>query len=88
MEWLIRKEKQLIEVEMEPLPDDFDLLSQLITEHEAFMDDLSSRQTEIDAVCKPVNRQHKTNRRQSKYGKTSPDSREESPDVDLSYRRR
>ena len=54
MQWLIGKENTLTELEAEPLPDDLEVIRQLIDEHQGFMDNLSSRQPEIDAVCKPM----------------------------------
>merc|ERR1712012_1170585 len=54
MQWLIGKENTLTELEAEPLPDDLAVIRQLIDEHQGFMDNLSSRQPEIDAVCKPM----------------------------------
>jgi hypothetical protein len=54
MNWLIGKENILTELEQEPLPDDSEVIKKLIDEHQEFMDNLSSRQPEIDAVCKPM----------------------------------
>merc|ERR1719266_914882 len=54
MQWLIGKENTLTELEQEPLPDDLEVIAKLIDEHQGFMDNLSSRQPEIDAVCKPM----------------------------------
>merc|ERR1712223_1540140 len=54
MQWLIGKENILTELEQEPLPDDSEIIKKLIDEHQEFMDNLSSRQPEIDAVCKPM----------------------------------
>ena len=54
MQWLIGKENILTELEQEPLPDDSEIIKKLIDEHQEFMDNLSSRQPEIDAVYKPM----------------------------------
>ena len=54
MQWLIGKENTLVELEAEPLPDDLAVIQTLIEDHQGFMDNLSSRQPEIDAVCKPM----------------------------------
>ncbi len=48
------KENTLTELEREPLPDDLEVIRQLINEHQDFMDGLSARQPEIDSVCKPM----------------------------------
>jgi len=54
MQWLIGKENTLTELEREPLPENLDIVRKLINEHQEFMDGLSTRQTEIDSVCKPM----------------------------------
>merc|ERR1719312_748363 len=54
MQWLLGREQVLTDLEQEPLPDDTDQIKQLIVEHQEFMDNLSSRQPEIDSVCKPM----------------------------------
>jgi dystonin len=71
MQWLIGKENVLTELEQEPLPDDLEIIKQLIDEHQGFMDNLSTRQPEIDSVCKPMRpkSQAPSSRRQSKIGK-------------------
>ena len=71
MQWLIGKENTLTELEAEPLPDDLEVIRQLIDEHQGFMDNLSSRQPEIDAVCKPMRPKSQApgSRRASKMGK-------------------
>jgi hypothetical protein len=72
MQWLIGKENVLTELEAEPLPDEMDEIQQLITEHQEFMDNLSSRQPEIDSVCKPARPKSAApgSRKQSKVAKT------------------
>jgi hypothetical protein len=72
MQWLVGKEDTLVKLEQEPLPDDLEEISRLINEHQEFMDDLSTRQPEIDSVCKPMRPKSQappTARRQSKIGK-------------------
>ena len=54
MQWLIGKEQVLTQLEQEPLPDDIEVIRELITEHQGFMDNLTERQPEIDNVCKPM----------------------------------
>merc|ERR1719384_1998422 len=75
MQWLIGKENTLTELEAEPLPDDLDVIRGLIDEHQGFMDNLSSRQPEIDAVCKPMRPKSQApgSRRASKMGKSRDD---------------
>lgn len=72
MKWLVGKEGTLTELEQEPLPDELDEIQQLINEHQEFMDDLSSRQPEIDSVCKPARPKSAApgSRKQSKVAKT------------------
>merc|ERR1719210_1734682 len=54
MQWLIGKEQTLVALEQEPLPDDLEIIRELIVEHQGFMDGLTERQPEIDNVCKPM----------------------------------
>merc|ERR1719392_199199 len=54
MQWLIGKEQHLTVLEQEPLPDDLEIIRELIVEHQGFMDGLTERQPEIDNVCKPM----------------------------------
>merc|ERR1719340_584269 len=54
MQWLIGKEQTLVTLEQEPLPDDLEIIRELIVEHQGFMDGLTERQPEIDNVCKPM----------------------------------
>merc|ERR1719483_1782524 len=54
MQWLIGKEQVLTTLEQEPLPDDLEIIRELIGEHQGFMDGLTERQPEIDNVCKPM----------------------------------
>merc|ERR1712223_1915904 len=80
MQWLIGKENNLVELEAEPLPDDLEVIKTLIDEHQGFMHNLSSRQPEIDAVCKPMRpkSQAPSSRkasRISKAGRVSPNDR-------------
>merc|ERR550539_518625 len=91
MQWLIGKERVLTDLEQEPLPDDLDVIRQLIDEHQEFMDGLSARQPEVDAVCKPMRPKSNapSSRRTSKIGSRAPgrDSRDTSPsDMDPSRR--
>merc|ERR1719384_1164290 len=88
MQWLIGKENILTELEQEPLPDDSEVIKKLIDEHQEFMDNLSSRQPEIDAVCKPMRpkSQAPSSRKTSKIGRPGRDSREQSPDREPSRR--
>jgi len=53
MSWLVDKESKLEKFEEEQIPDDVEALSLLIGEHQDFMDNLTSKQPEIDNVCKP-----------------------------------
>jgi DNA repair exonuclease SbcCD ATPase subunit len=71
MRWLTNKEDALTKLEEEPLPDDLETIQKLIDEHQEFMDGLSTRQPEIDSVCKPMRpkSQAPAGRRQSKMGK-------------------
>ena len=71
MQWLIGKETTLTELEREPLPDDLEVIRQLIDEHQGFMDGLSQRQPEIDSVCKPMRPKSTapSSRRTSKIGR-------------------
>merc|ERR1719283_822850 len=83
MQWLIGKEQHLTVLEQEPLPDDLEIIRELITEHQGFMDGLTERQPEIDNVCKPMRpkSQAPSSRRASKAkgpGQYDPD-REGSP---------
>merc|ERR1712062_646583 len=55
-------------LEAEPLPDDLDVIRGLIDEHQGFMDNLSSRQPEIDAVCKPMRPKSQAPYRQTPVG--------------------
>merc|ERR1712223_2015734 len=82
MQWLIGKENTLTELEAEPLPDALEIIRQLIDEHQGFMDNLSSRQPEIDAVCKPMRpkSQAPNSRKASRISKAGRDSRDGSPD--------
>jgi len=81
MQWLIGKENTLVELEAEPLPDDLEVIKTLIDDHQGFMDNLSSRQPEIDAVCKPMRpkSQAPSSRKASRISKAGRDSRDGSP---------
>merc|ERR1719391_1391894 len=88
MQWLIGKEQTLVTLEQEPLPDDLEIIRELIVEHQGFMDGLTERQPEVDAVCKP-HRPKSTapaSRRTSKAKGPGRDSREGSADIDPSRR--
>merc|ERR1719225_456521 len=88
MQWLIGKEQHLTVLEQEPLPDDLEIIRELITEHQGFMDGLTERQPEIDNVCKPMRpkSQAPSSRRASKAQGPGRDSREGSADIDPSRR--
>merc|ERR1719495_617279 len=55
--WALQRQDKLEEhltvLEQEPLPDDLEIIRELIVEHQGFMDGLTERQPEVDAVCKP-----------------------------------
>merc|ERR1711892_153787 len=88
MRWLIGKEQNLVQLEQEPLPDDLEIIRELIVEHQGFMDGLTERQPEIDSVCKPMRPKSTapSSRRTSKAKGPGRDSREGSADVDPSRR--
>jgi len=87
MQWLIGKENTLTELEAEPLPDDLEVIRQLIDEHQGFMDNLSSRQPEIDAVCKPMRpKSQAPGSRKASRVKPGQDSRDGSPEPPTSRR--
>merc|ERR1712013_541445 len=88
MQWLIGKEQHLTVLEQEPLPDDLEIIRELITEHQGFMDGLTERQPEIDNVCKPMRPKSTapSSRRTSKAKGPGRDSREGSADIDPSRR--
>ncbi|CAL1283110.1 unnamed protein product [Larinioides sclopetarius] len=52
LKWLIAAEATLTALEAEPLPDEIPVLEQLIVEHQAFMDDMTKRQPDVDRVTK------------------------------------
>merc|ERR1719461_1599774 len=86
MQWLIGKEQTLTTLEQEPLPDDLEIIRELIIEHQGFMDGLTERQPEIDNVCKPMRPKSTapSSRRTSKAKGPGRDSEE--PDFDPSRR--
>merc|ERR550532_10083 len=88
MQWLIGKEQTLVQLEQEPLPDDLEIIRELIVEHQGFMDGLTERQPEIDNVCKPMRPKSTapSSRRTSKAKGPGRDSREGSADIDPSRR--
>merc|ERR1712106_8613 len=88
MQWLIGKEQVLTTLEQEPLPDDLEIIRELIVEHQGFMDGLTERQPEIDNVCKPMRPKSTapSSRRTSKAKGPGRDSREGSTDLDPSRR--
>merc|ERR1719400_1038146 len=88
MQWLIGKEQNLTTLEQEPLPDDLEIIRELIVEHQGFMDGLTERQPEIDNVCKPMRPKSTapSSRRASKAKGPGRDSREGSADLDPSRR--
>merc|ERR1719391_639698 len=82
MQWLIGKEQTLTQLEQEPLPDDLEIIRELIVEHQGFMDGLTERQPEIDNVCKPMRPKSTapSSRRTSKAKGPGRDSREVTPE--------
>merc|ERR1719312_2115261 len=90
MQWLLGREQVLTDLEQEPLPDDTDQIKQLIVEHQEFMDNLSSRQPEIDSVCKPMRPKSTapSSRKTSRIGGKPPgrESRDGSPGEPMSRR--
>ena len=74
MQWLIGKENVLADLEKEDIPDDLEVVRGLINEHQEFMDGLSVRQPEVDAVCKPMRPKSNapSSRRTSKLGSRAP----------------
>jgi len=88
MQWLIGKEQTLVQLEQEPLPDDLEIIRELIVEHQGFMDGLTERQPEIDNVCKPMRPKSTapSSRRTSKAKGPGRESREDSADFDPSRR--
>jgi len=88
MQWLIGKEQHLVVLEQEPLPDDLEIIQELIVEHQGFMDGLTERQPEIDSVCKPMRPKSTapSSRRASKAKGPGRDSREVTPEQDPSRR--
>merc|ERR1719150_2318304 len=88
MQWLIGKEQTLTTLEQEPLPDDLEIIRELIVEHQGFMDGLTERQPEIDNVCKPMRPKSTapSSRRTSKAKGPGRDSEEGSADIDPSRR--
>jgi len=50
--FLTSKEKFLLEIEQESLPDDLDEIKVLIEEHQNFLASMTSRQGEITSICK------------------------------------
>ena len=67
MHWVIGKEQVLTTLEQEPLPDDLEIIRELIVEHQGFMDGLTERQSEIDNAWKPIKPKSDTSRRLSQY---------------------
>ncbi|XP_037077615.1 microtubule-actin cross-linking factor 1-like isoform X3 [Pollicipes pollicipes] len=53
LRWLQQRERRLVELEPIPLPDDLPSVEGLIQEHQEFMEDLQSRQPDVDGICKP-----------------------------------
>ena len=56
MNWLRRKESELHAAESIPLPDDISSIERLIDEHQRFIDDLASRQGEIERITSSFTR--------------------------------
>lgn len=50
--WLQGLENTLTQLEAEPLPEEIPPLEALIADHTEFMENTSTRQTEVDRVCK------------------------------------
>ena len=51
--WVQQREKRMVDLEPVPIPDELPVVEHLIQEHQEFMEDLQSRQTDVDAICKP-----------------------------------
>ena len=56
MNWVRRKESELHAAESIPLPDDIPSIERLIDEHQRFIDELASRQSEIDRITHSFSR--------------------------------
>ncbi|XP_053205287.1 microtubule-actin cross-linking factor 1-like isoform X2 [Panonychus citri] len=52
LNWLRKAEANLLAAESEPLPDDIESLEGLIEEHQKFIDEMSSKQPEVERVTK------------------------------------
>ncbi|XP_043207067.1 microtubule-actin cross-linking factor 1-like isoform X6 [Amphibalanus amphitrite] len=53
LQWVQQRERRMVELEPIPIPDELPVVEQLIQEHQAFMEDLQSRQADVDGICKP-----------------------------------
>ena len=69
MTWLRRKESELHAAEAIPLPDDIPSIERLIDEHQHFIDDLSSRQHEVERIVKAFTSVKRTT--EEEVGRTS-----------------
>ncbi|XP_043245138.1 dystonin-like isoform X38 [Amphibalanus amphitrite] len=69
LRWVRQRENKMIELEPVPLPEERPEIEVLIQEHQEFMEDLQSRQPDVDAICKP---KHKGLRKGSRAKSPSP----------------
>jgi len=67
LRWIRVREHKLEELEPVPLPEPRPEIEVLIQEHQEFMEDLQSRQPEVDSICKP---KHKGLRKGSRVSKS------------------
>ncbi|CAG0891815.1 unnamed protein product [Cyprideis torosa] len=95
MRYLNRCESSLVEKEKEELPEELPELEKLIREHQEFMEDMASRQPDVDRICKQkrhsvvspkVDRRISKASRQTSHEPHQTPSRETSPDYE-SHRR-
>ena len=52
LNWIRRKESEIHTADSIPIPDDIPTIERLIDEHQRFIDDLASRQTEIESITR------------------------------------
>ncbi|XP_033113691.1 microtubule-actin cross-linking factor 1, isoforms 1/2/3/5-like isoform X2 [Anneissia japonica] len=93
LEWLANAEDSLQKKDATTIPDDIEFIQNLLDEHQAFEDDMASKQTEVDKLTKPRKRRLSVDNsatgipmldrgRRTKGGK--PRSRDPSPGPDSS----
>ncbi|XP_072153558.1 microtubule-actin cross-linking factor 1 isoform X36 [Bemisia tabaci] len=83
--WLARLENQLLQQEAEPLPEEIPIVERLIEEHREFMEQTSSRQHEVDSVCKA--RQIQPERKPSMKRLSTSGERSDSPELGYESRK-